>query len=207
MKLQVKNLSSDSVGEIEVPDEVFDYPLKTDLIHSAVLAVQAAWRSGTHSAKGRAEVTGSGKKLYRQKGTGRSRVGRAASPIRRGGGTSHGPQPRSYVQGFSRREKRNALKSALSQKVRDEQVIVVDQLDLDSHRTAALAAQLSKLGVKGKVLLVDSHENGNLLRAAGNNPSLKTVDALGVNVYDVVDRSWFVTSQGALERLVEVLSK
>ena len=100
MKLAVKNLSGDSVGEVEVPDAAFDYPLKTDLIHGAVVAIRAAQRAGTHHAKNRADVTGSNKKLYRQKGTGRARVGRAASPIRKGGGTAHGPQPRSYEKGF-----------------------------------------------------------------------------------------------------------
>jgi large subunit ribosomal protein L4 len=207
MKIQVKNFENKKVREIELPDEVFGYEYKEHLIHAAVQAHLGALRSGTHKAKGRSEVKGSGRKLYRQKGTGRARVGNARSPIRRGGGAAHGPRPRSYVQGLTPREKRNALKSALSHKVMEERLFVIDSLVLDNHKTGSLSERLGGLGIDGKALLVDSYDNENLKLASRNNPRLKAVDALGVSVYDVVDRAHFVVSEDALVRMVEVLSK
>ena len=120
---------------------------------------------------------------------------------------AHGPRVRSHALGLSPREKRNALRSALSRKLKDEGLIIVENLELDSHKTADLANRLGKLGVEGKALLVDRHDNENLALAVRNNPRLKTVDALSVNVYDVVDRDLVVCSEKALHRLVEVLSK
>jgi len=157
--------------------------------------------------KTRAEVSGSGKKLWRQKGTGRARTGDIRNPKWRGGGTVHGPVPHSHAKRMSVREKKNALKSALSRKAADNQIVVLETLDLANHRTRELLARLGVLGIDGKALLVDSQENHNLTLAARNDPKLKTVDALAVNVYDVVDRSFLVVSEGALNRLVEVLAK
>ena len=188
MKIQVKNLKGEDVREIEVADEVFGYEYKEHLIHLVVKSVLAARRAGTHKTKTRAEVAGSGKKLWRQKGTGRARMGSRRSPIWRAGGIVHGPQPRSYADKMSVREKKNALKSALSKKLADAELIVVDSLELDSHKTAALAGSLRSLGIERKALLVDSRDNRNLELAARNNPALTTVDALGLNVVDVVGK-------------------
>jgi large subunit ribosomal protein L4 len=207
MKLAVKNLHNESVGETELPEGVFAYPYKEHLIHLAVVAYRAAQRAGTHKTKTRDEVSGSGKKLWKQKGTGRARVGSRRTPLWRGGGTVHGPQPRSYKKDMTPREKRNALKSALSRKLAEERVIVLDNLEIESLKTGLLAKVLLGLGIDGKALLVDSWDNRNLNLAARNNPSVKTVDALGVNVYDVVDRQYFVVSRPALNRLVEVLDR
>lgn len=207
MKVAVKNMQNKKVRDIDLPDEVFGYPYKEHLIHSAVLSYLAARRSGTHKTKTRREVAGSGRKLWRQKGTGRARIGGIRSPLWRGGGTVHGPQPRSHADKLSPREKRNALKSALSRKLKDAEILVVDALEMDSHKTKDLAGKLEGLGVSGRTLLVDTHGNENLIMAARNNPSLKTVDALAVNVYDVVDRAHIVVSEEALNRMVEVLSK
>lgn len=207
MKIAVKNLENKKVREIELPDEVFGYPYKEHLIHSAVLSYLAANRSGTHKTKTRKEVSGSGRKPWRQKGTGRARIGSIRSPLWRGGGTVHGPQNRSHADKLSPREKRNALKSALSRKLKDEEILVVDRLEIDTHKTKDLAGKLAGLGVSGRALLVDLHGNDNLTVAARNNPLVKTVDALAVNVYDVVDRTHIVVSEEALNRIVEVLSK
>ncbi|MGB5161760.1 MAG: 50S ribosomal protein L4 [Thermoanaerobaculia bacterium] len=207
MKVVVKNLDNKKVREIELPDEVFGYPYKEHLIHSAVLSYLAARRSGTHKTKTRREVAGSGRKLWRQKGTGRARIGGIRSPLWRGGGTVHGPQPRSHADKLSPREKRNALKSALSRKLKDAEILIVDRLEVDTHKTKDLAGKLQGLGVSGRALLVDTHGNENLALAARNNPRVKTVDALAVNVYDVVDRAHIVVSEEALNRMVEVLSK
>ena len=207
MKIAVKNLDNKQVREIEVPEEIFSYPYKEHLIHEAVQAYLAAQRRGTHKTKTRAEVSGSGKKLWRQKGTGRARTGDIRNPKWRKGGIVHGPTPRSYEKDLSRREKRNALKSALSQKVLEQKVLVIDTLELGNHKTRELVKRLAGLGIDGKALLIDTFENQNLARASRNERSLKTVDALAVNVYDVVDRSYLVVSESALSRLVEVLAK
>ena len=207
MKIAVKNLNNQQVREIEVPDAVFAYPYKEHLIHEAVRAYQAGLRAGTHKTKDRSEVSGSGKKLWRQKGTGRARTGDIRNPKWRGGGTVHGPVPRSHAKDLSVREKKNALKSALSQKAAESRILVVDTLELDSHRTKELLQRLGGLGIDGKALLVDSFDNQNLVLAARNERKLKTVDALAVNVYDVVDRAHVVMSVEALNRLVEVLAK
>jgi len=207
MEIEVRSLANKKTRKLEVPDEVFGYPYKEHLIHTVVRANQAADRSGTAKTKERGEVKASNRKPWRQKGTGRARAGRASSPIWRGGGTVFGPSPRSYEFRLSTREKRNALKSALSEKLRTEGFIVLDTLDLESHRTADLAKQLEAFGVEGKILLVDDYFNTNLGLAARNNPSLKAVDALHLTVYDVVDRATVLVSQKALDRLVEVLSR
>ncbi len=207
MKITVKNLKNKKVKDLELPEAVFGYPYKEHLIHTAVQAYLAAQRAGTHKTKIRSEVAGSGRKPWRQKGTGRSRSGSARSPLWRSGGVVHGPQPRSYRTGLSAREKRNALKSALSRKLEEKGIIVVDSFELDSHRTADFAKRLAKLGVAGKALLVDDYNNTNLGLASRNIPTLKAVDAHGVNVYDVVDRERIVLSEEALGRLLEVLSK
>ena len=207
MKLAVKNFNNQQVREIEVPDTVFAYPYKQHLIHEAVQAYLAGLRAGTHKTKDRSEVSGSGKKLWRQKGTGRARTGDIRNPKWRKGGTVHGPVPRSYAKDLSVREKKNALKSALSAKAAESRILVLESFELENHRTRELLKRLGGLGIEGKALLVDSIDNQNLTLAARNEPKLKTVDALAVNVYDVVDRGYLIVSEGALNRLVEVLAK
>lgn len=207
MKIAIKNLRNETLREIELPEDIFGYPLKKHLIHTAVRAYLAGRRAGTHKTKTRAEVRGAGKKLWRQKGTGRARVGSLRTPLWRKGGTVHGPQPRSYVMGLTKGEKKNALKSALSQKLVAEQIVVIDNFELKSYKTKAFEQVLQGLGVGAKALLVDSRENVNLVLASRNNPRLKTVDALAVNVYDVVDRHHLVFSEAALNTLLEVLGK
>jgi large subunit ribosomal protein L4 len=207
MKIAVKNLDNQQVREIELPEEIFGYPYNQHLIHEAVQAYLAGLRRGTHKTKTRSEVSGSGRKLWRQKGTGRARTKDIRNPKWRGGGTVHGPVPHSHAKDLSRREKRNALKSALSRKLKDQSIVVIESLDLASYKTRDLLQRLGGLGVSGKTLLVDSLENHNLSLAARNVPALKAVDALAVNVYDVVDRSVLVVSESALGRLVEVLAK
>ena len=207
MKIEIRDLDNKAVGEVEVPEAVFSYPYKEHLIHEAVVAVRAAQRAGTHKVKGRHEVRGGGKKPWRQKGTGRARVGSRRSPLWRAGGTVHGPTPRDHSKKLSPREKRNALKSVLSRKLSDEQVHVVDSLELPSHKTKEFAQTISGLGISGKALVVDDWNNRNLALAVRNNPAIKAVDALGVNVCDVIERQHLLLSRPALESLVRVLSK
>jgi len=207
MKISVRNLDNQPVKDIELPKAVFGCEYKGYLIHQAVQAYRAMVRRGTHKVKTRREVSGSGRKLWRQKGTGRARVGDIRTPKWRKGGIVHGPHPRSHAKKLSPGEKKSALKSALSRKLAEEGLVVLDSFELDSHKTRELTSRLAGLGVDGKALLVDERDNVNLDRAARNNPKLKTVDALAVNVYDVVDRPFVVLSEGALERLVEVLTR
>jgi len=208
MKIKVKNFDNRELREIELPETIFGYPYNEHLIHEAVQAYLAGRRRGTHKTKTRAEVSGSGKKLWRQKGTGRARTGDIRNPKWRHGGIVWGPVPRDYGKSLSVREKKNALKSALSRKLADQEIVVVDSLEVSNHKTRELLARLGKLGVAGrKALLVDSRDNQALALAARNVRALKTVDPLAVNVYDVVDRSLFVVSEDALSRLVEVLAK
>ena len=207
MKIAVKNFANQPVRDLEVPESVFDYPYNEHLIHLVVEAIRAARRAGTHKTKNRKDVSGGGKKPWRQKGTGRARAGSTRSPLWRHGGTVHGPQPRSYEKAVTAREKKNALKSALSRALAEERIVVLESFDLDDHKTQKLKARLGELGVTGKALLVDRHGNQNLELAARNNPAVKTVDALGVNVYDVVDRPFVVFSEQAIARLVEVLER
>lgn len=207
MKIAVKNFENKTVREIELPETVAAYPYREHLIHTVIQAYLAGHRAGTHKTKVRSEVSGSGKKLWKQKGTGRARMGSVRSPLWRHGGTVHGPVPRDYAKSVSVREKKNALRSALSRKLRDSQVLVFESLAVPSPKTKELATLLSKLGADGKVLIVDRQDNENLALASRNNPRLKAVDARAVNVYDVVDRGWLVVSEEALGALVEVLSR
>jgi large subunit ribosomal protein L4 len=170
-----------------------------------VTAQLAAARRGTQSTKTRAEVRGGGKKPFKQKGTGRARQGGSRPPIHRHGGTSHGPKPRSYAQGVSVGEKKNALKSVLSRRVKEERFVVVDKMDLDSHRTRDLIAAVGKLGVIGKALFIDSRDNENFAKASRNVAEWKIVDPLAVNVYDVMNHGTLVVSKSALSRVVATL--
>jgi large subunit ribosomal protein L4 len=201
----VLNWKKERVGEVDLPAEVFDYPYRRHLVWEVVKAYRAGQRAGTHKTKVRSEVSGSGKKPFKQKGTGRARQGGSRPPIHRHGGTSHGPRPRSYAQGVSVGEKKNALKSVLSRRVREERLVVVDRMDLDTHRTKDLVAALGGLGVSGKALFVDSRENENFSRASRNVRDWKVVDALGMNVYDVMAHGTVIVSRSALSRVVQTL--
>ena len=203
--IDIKNWDNKKVGSVELPDEIFGYPYKEHLIHEAVRNYLASLRQGTHKTKTRAEVAGSGKKPFKQKGTGRARQGGNRPPIHRHGGTVFGPQPRDYSYKMNAKEKKNALKSALSQRVKEGKLVLVNDLSVNESKTKAFAAKIANIGVEGKALLVDSFENTNAVLAARNNPKILFVDAQNVNVYDVVNSRYIVLSQAALDRLTEVL--
>ena len=203
--LPIVNWKKERVGEVELPSAVFEYPFRSHLVWEAVKAYQAGLRRGTHKTKTRSEVSGSGRKPFRQKGTGRARQGGSRPPIHRHGGIAHGPQPRSYEQKLSAGEKRNALKAALSRRVQEERLVVLEALDLDTHRTKELKAAVEGLGISGKALFVDSRDNENFARASRNVRQWKLVDPLAVNVYDVMSHGTVVVSKDALSRVVETL--
>jgi len=205
--IDIKDWNNKTVGSAELPDEIFAYPYKEHLIHEAIRNYLASLRQGTHKVKNRSEVSGSGKKPFRQKGTGRARQGGNRPPIHRHGGTVFGPQPRDYSYKMNAKEKKAALKSALSQRVKEGHFVLVSDLSVDEPKTGALAKKMGGIGVEGKALVVDSFENTNLALAARNNPKVMLVDALHVNVYDVVNSRYIVLSQNALQRLTEALNE
>ena len=206
-KLPILNWNKEQVGEVRLPDEIFDYPYRRHLVWQVVKAYRAGLRRGTAKTKVRSEVSGSGKKPFKQKGTGRARQGGSRPPIHRHGGTAHGPMPRSYVQSISVGEKKNALKAVLSQRVREQRLLVLEKMELESHRTRDLKSALGGLGISGKALFVDTRENANFSRASRNVSEWKLVDPLAINVYDVMSHATVVLSESALSRVVDTLGE
>jgi large subunit ribosomal protein L4 len=204
-KIPVWNWKKEQVGELALPPEVFEYPYRRHLVWEVVKAYLAGLRAGTHKTKVRSEVSGSGKKPFRQKGTGRARQGGGRPPIHRHGGTAHGPVPRSYAQGISVGEKKNALKAVLSRRAAEERLLVVDRLDVESHKTRDLKAAVGALGVEGKALFVDGRGNENFERASRNVREWRVVDPLAVNAYDVLAHPTVVLSRSAFSRVVRNL--
>jgi large subunit ribosomal protein L4 len=207
-EIAVRNWKNESVRSLDLDPAVFDYPLKQHLIYEAVLAYRDAGRAGTHKSKNRVEVSGGTRKLWKQKHTGRARVGDNRSPLWRHGGTVHGPHPRDYSWSFPKRMRRNALRSALAQKLRDGKLICVEAFELDSVKTKELEkAVASGLGITGKTLLVPADAERNLELAARNNPRMKAVRALGVSIVDLLDHDVLLVSEEALRKLNEVLAR
>jgi large subunit ribosomal protein L4 len=206
-KVPVLNWKKERVGEVALPAEVFEYPYRKHLVWEVVKAYLAGKRAGTHKTKTRAEVSGTGKKPFKQKGTGRARQGGGRPPIHRHGGTSHGPTPHSYAQSVSVGAKKNALKAVLSRRVKEERLIVLDDLSVGSRKTKDLKTALNRLGVDGKALFVDANvrENENFALASRNVREWKLVDALAVSTYDVMNHSTLVVSKEALARVVATL--
>ena len=207
-EISVRNWENETVRTLQLDDKVFDYPLKEHLIYEAVCAYQAAGRQGTHKTKNRKEVSGGAGKLWRQKGTGRARVGDNRSPVWRHGGTAHGPQPRDYSWRFPKRMKRNALRSALAQAHREGTLLCVEAFDLPSHKTRELETRVTKgLGLEGKVLFLAGGDDSKLELAARNNPRMTVIRALGANVVDMLNHGTIVASEAALVELTEVLAR
>jgi len=205
--IEVKNLRNEVVDTLDLAEAVFDAPVREGLMHDAVKQYLASHRSGTHSTKTRAEVAGSGRKPWRQKGTGRARVGEVRNPLWRTGGIVFGPKPRDYGYSLPRKMFRAALRSALTVKLRDSELSVVDEFTLESHRTKLFAESLDKLGLKRKVLLIDNTDNPNLLRASRNLTEVSLIPSLQVTPYQVINARQVVFSKAAVQALEEVLSK
>lgn len=207
-EITVKSMKNDALKEITLSEKVFSYPLKEHLIYEAVHHYRATGRSGSASTKNRVDVHGGGRKPWRQKGTGRARVGSIRSPIWRGGGVVFGPKPRDYSYHLPKKMVRNALKSILTAKYQEGKILVVDDLKLKSHKTKELKKSLSDgLGIEGKALIVYEGENRNLELAVRNNAHLKLVKTLALNPYDALNNEWLVMNEKALMKLDEVLAK
>jgi large subunit ribosomal protein L4 len=205
MTVDVFNQQNEKIGSLDLRDEVFGGRVKADLIHESVVRANAAARRGTHATKNRALVSGSGKKPWRQKGTGRARVGEIRNPLWRKGGTVFGPQPRSYEYQLPRKVEKGALRAALTQKLRDGAVTVVDALTVGEIKTKAAAAMLQRLGIDGKALLVDIKPEDKLALSVRNLEGVRLLPSNRISARDVVDTRRVVVTRAALEKLQEAL--
>ncbi len=203
--VKVRNLKNEEVGDLELSDAVFGAELNESLIHAAVRNFMANARAGTVGTKTRGDVSGSGKKLWRQKGTGRARIASIRSPLWKGGGNVHGPQARDWSYNLPKKMRRGALRSALSERVREGNVVVLDGFALDEAKTKAFISTLGTLGLEGKTLIVDSLDNENLLRASRNVKRAKVVNSYGLNIYDLLYHEKLVLSRAAAMELAELL--
>jgi large subunit ribosomal protein L4 len=206
-EVDVKNLKNEVVDKLALDDAVFDYTASETLVWEAVRAYLAGRRKGTHATKNRALVSGAGKKLWRQKGTGRARIGSLRSPLWRKGGTVFGPQPRDYEQAFPKQKRRGALKMVLSDKLRKQRMIVVEALAMEAPKTKDFVEVLKALNLGSKVLVVDGRDNRNLFLSARNLPAIKMVMSSGLNVYDLLSYEHLLISKQALLDIQEVLQR
>ncbi len=205
MNLDVVNSQNEKVGTLEVSDELFGGRAKDHLVWESVVHANAAERRGTHMTKTRGLVSGTGKKPWRQKGTGRARVGEARNPLWRKGGTVFGPQPRSYDYHVPKKVERGALRAALAARLQDQSVVVVDQLAIETIKTKAAVEMLKRLGVTTKGLLVDVKLDEKLALAVRNIDGVRPVETGRLTARDLADGGRIVVTRAALERLQEVL--
>jgi large subunit ribosomal protein L4 len=208
MKIDIVNANKESVGSLELKDEVFGGRVNTALIWESVTQENAAERRGTHQTKNRAAVSGSGKKPWRQKGTGRARVGEIRNPLWRKGGTVFGPMPRSYEYALPRKVKLGALRAALSAKLADGTLLVVDSLKASdgAKKTKDTVAMFKKLGVKGKTLVIDVKHDDGFALTARNIAGIRLVPSSRVTARDIMDTDHVIATREALEKLQESLA-
>jgi large subunit ribosomal protein L4 len=206
MQIEVVNARNEKVGSLDLRDEVFGGRVKADVIWQAVVHEQASRRRGTHATKTRADVAGSGRKPWRQKGTGRARVGEIRNPLWRKGGTVFGPQPRDYGYALPKKVARGALRAALAAKLQDGVVTVVEALAAEAVKTKTAAATLKGLGATGRTLLVDVHPDDNFALSVRNIARVRLVPSNRVTARDVMDARRVILTRAAMERLQEVLA-
>src|SRR5437764_11016674 len=202
---EILDLTSQGVGELELADTVFGVPLNEPLIHEAVRSFLANRRAGTSATKTRGDVSGAGRKLWRQKGTGRARVASLRSPLWKGGGNVHGPQPRDWSYNLPKKMRKRAMCSAISERLREGNLIIVNEMKFDSPKTRDFIATLGSLKLNGKTLIVDSLKNTNLMLASRNVQTTKVVNSYGVNIYDLVNHQKLVLTPRTVEELTDIL--
>lgn len=205
--VKVKNLSNEEVGELELSDAVFGVPLNRALIYSAVKSYLANQRAGTSATKTRGDVRGSGKKLWKQKGTGRARIASLRSPLWKGGGNVHGPQPRDWSYRIPKKMRRGAIRSVLSERLREGGLVIIENFQLQSHKTKDFVAALSKLGLERRTLIVDAIDNDNLTLSSRNLRNVTLISPSGVNVYDLLTHEQLALTRDAAAELERQLSK
>jgi large subunit ribosomal protein L4 len=201
MKLEVKNLANESVGEIDLDDEIFGVPVREDLIFRAVNWQLAKRRSGNHKTKGISEIAGTTKKPYKQKGTGRARQGSLRSPQFRGGARIFGPVVRSHEHDLTKKVRKLALKTALSAKVAAGQLVVIDEAVTATHKTQALVSSFKAMGFESLLVIDGAALNENFVRAARNIPLVDVLPSQGANVYDIIRRNTLVLTKSAVTDL------
>src|SRR5438105_7706539 len=202
---KVLDLTSKEVGEVELADVVFDVALNEPLIHEAVRSFLANRRSGTSATKVRGDVSGAGRKLWKQKGTGRARIASLRSPLWKGGGNVHGPQPRDWSYNLPKKMRKKAMCAAISERLREGNLIIVDEWKFEQPKTREFINTLGSLKLTGKTLIVDSLKNTNLMLASRNVQTAKVVNSYGVNIYDLVNHQKVVLTPRTVEELVGIL--
>ncbi len=205
-KTQVLNLKGEKVKDLTLKDAVWNIEVNEPVMHDAIVLAQASLRQGTASTKTRSEVSGGGRKPYKQKGTGNARQGSTRSPQWPGGGIVFGPKPRKYDKKQNRKERRLALKSALSAKFQDKELIVVENYNLDSNKTKAFNEVLGNLKVNGKAVVVYSDDNENLFLASRNNNKVAVLATNEINVLDIVAADYLVVDESSVKKIEEVLN-
>src|SRR5215218_3149064 len=208
--VKVRNLKNKEVGDIELADAVFGVELNESLIHTAVTNYLANRRQGTSATKTRGNVSGSGRKLWKQKGTGRARIASLRSPLWKGGGNVHGPQPRDWSYKMPKKMRRGALRSALSERVREGNVIIIDAFEFATPRTKDFLAAVGTLGLiendrRAKTLVIDSLDNANLILSSRNVEKTKVTNSFGLNIYDIIYHEKLLISKAAVEELTNLL--
>ena len=203
-QVTVFDMTGKSVGEMTLSDAIFGIEPNTSVMHAAVVNYLANQRQGTQSTLTRSEVSGGGRKPWKQKGTGRARQGSTRAPQWTHGGIALGPKPRDYSYELPKKVKRLALKSAFSTKVADNDLIVVDNIAVEGFKTKAVVEMLSKLGADKKALIVMPELDQKLIKSAANIPGVKTATADTINVYDILNYDKFIVAKGALEKIEEV---
>lgn len=202
---KVLDLASQEVGDIELPDAVFDVPVNEPLIHEAVRSFLANRRAGTSATKTRGDVSGAGRKLWKQKGTGRARIASLRSPLWKGGGNAHGPQPRDWSYNLPKKMRKRAMCAAISERLREGNLLIVNDWNLSAPKTKDFINTLASLKLGGKTLIVDSLKNTNLMLASRNVQTTKVVNSYGVNIYDLVNHQKLVLTPKTVEELTDIL--
>ncbi len=208
--VKVRNLKNKEVGEVSLADAVFGVELNESLIHAALMNYQANGRHGTSATKTRGNVSGSGRKLWKQKGTGRARIASLRSPLWKGGGNVHGPQPRDWSYKMPKKMRRGALRSALSERLREGNLIIVDEFGLKTPKTKDFLEAVGALGLiedrkRAKTLIVDSLDNANLVLSSRNVEKTKVTNSFGLNIYDILYHEKLLISKAAIEELNQLL--
>lgn len=205
-KVQVLNLKGEKVKDITLKDSVWNIEVNEPVMHDAIVLARASLRQGTASTKTRSEVSGGGRKPYKQKGTGNARQGSTRSPQWPGGGIVFGPKPRKYDKKQNRKERRLALKSALTSKFQDKELVIVENLNLVDNKTKTFNEMLKNLKVDGKALVVYADENENLFLASRNNNKVAVVAFNEINVLDLVAASYLLIDESSVKKIEEVLN-
>lgn len=205
---QVKLVSQtgEKKGTLDIKDEIFSAKIRSDIIHSGIVAYLNNKRRGTSSTKTKAEVRGGGRKPWRQKGTGRARVGSIRSPLWKGGGVTFGPKPRDYEKTLTKKVKQFAIKSALSARFSENKIIFVDFIKFDTPRTKDFIEMLNKLNVKNKVLIIVKEKDANILKASNNLKNVKVITANRINSYDIMGSNTVILTKDTVSFIEEVLS-